>query len=298
MRIASNTVSDNILNQLQKLGTNQANLQTQIATGLRISKPEDDPAAFGRAVNFQSEQRRIAQYTTNASTALAVSQASYEGLKTLKGVSDRAGEIATLGAGVLGQDAANSYATEVNQLIEQALQTANNAYNGNYLYAGTAVGAPPFTAARDAAGNVTSVTNGGDTGTAAIALSENSTIVPGTSSDTNTGIGDFITRLIGLRDALKSGNTAAVSATQTGLTNSEDLVISSMAYAGGIQTRIEAAQNQLAGRTTTLVGLISDNSSTDITTSVVKLSQASTAYEAALSSASKIMKLSLLDYLN
>jgi flagellar hook-associated protein 3 FlgL len=297
MRIASNTVTDTILNQLQQGSVNQSNLQTQISTGLRISQPSDDPAAYGRVLNYQTSQREVAQYAKNASTALAVSQASYAGLQSLNSVSDRAGELAVLGASTLGATSMQSYAVEVNQLIEQAVQLGNTQYNNNYLYAGTAVDTPPFDATRDADGQITAVAYVGNTSQASIPLAAGSSVAPGAAGATNTGIGDFITRLIALRDALNSGDTSAVNATQAGLTDSGNLIISAVAETGGIQTRIEAAQSDLQSRATTLDTLISNEDSTDITTAVVKLSQAQTAYQAALASASKIMNTSLLDYI-
>ena len=69
MRIASNTVTDTILNQLQQGSINQSNLQTQISTGLRISQPSDDPSAYGRVLIYQTSQREVAQYAKNAATA-------------------------------------------------------------------------------------------------------------------------------------------------------------------------------------------------------------------------------------
>jgi flagellar hook-associated protein 3 FlgL len=297
MRIATNSVSDTILRQIQQLNADQSKLQTQISTGLRLSQPEDDPAAFGRVVNFQSALRQNAQYASNASTALALSQASYAGLQSLKTVSDRAGEIAALGNTTLGTSSMQSYAVEVNQLIEQAVQVANSTYQGNSLYAGTAVSAPAFNVSRDASGQVTGVTYAGDAGQAPVALSDASTVAPGTSHATNTGLGDFITQLVALRNGLQAGDATAVDATKSGLLDGENTIVSAMAEAGGIQTRINAAQAQLTAQATTLNGLVSNEDSTDITTAVVKLSQTQTAYQAALQSASKIMNLSLLDYL-
>jgi flagellar hook-associated protein 3 FlgL len=297
MRIASHSVSDTILRQIQQLSADQSRLQTQVSTGLRISEPEDDPAAFARVVNFQSELRQNAQYASNASAALSLSQASYAGLQSLKSVSDRAGEIAALGNDVLGSGTMQSYAVEVNQLIEQAAQVANSTYQGNSLYAGTAIDAPPFTINRNTAGEITSVSYVGNSAQAPIALSDATSVNPGTGGGTNTGIGNFVTQLIALRDGLQAGDSTAVDAVKPGLLAGEDVIVSAMAEAGGIQSRITAAQAQLTSQATTLTGLISHDDSTDLTTAVVQLSQTQTAYQAALQSASKILNLSLLDYL-
>jgi len=297
MRIANNTISDTILQQIQDLSANQSKLQTQISTGLRISEPDDDPAAYGRVLNYETAQRQAAQYTNNASTALALSQASYAGLQSLKTISDRAGELVTLGSSSLGTTSMQSYAVEVNQLIEQAVQVGNTSYNNSYIYGGTAVDSPPYVATRDSSGQITSVAYAGNTSQASVPLSEGTSVAPSTSGTTNTGIGDFINQLVALRNALQSGDTAAVSATQSGLTDGENTIISAVAETGGVQTRIEAAQSDLQSRSTTLDSLVSNEDSTDISTAVVKLSQAQTAYQAALASGAKIMNMSLLDYI-
>lgn len=298
MRVASNTVSEAMLRQIQQLTVDQAKLQTQVATGRRVLNPEDDAAAMGRVLNLQSEQRQLAQYVNNANRAMAISQASYSGLQSLKKVSDRAGELATLGASAIGPDAMKGYAAEVDQLIEQALELANGKLGNDYLFGGTETATAPFSVTRDADGTITGVTYDGNNDRASIPLSETSSVSPRTSGATNAGIADFITNLVALRDALKSGDTGAVAAAQSPLVASEDVIIEAMADTGGVQSRIEAAQAQQATRATNLESLISGEADIDLPSTVVKLSQASTAYQAALASAAKVMNLSLLDYIS
>lgn len=297
MRVATSTVSDNIVRQLQLLSNQQGKLQNQIATGQRISQPEDDPAAVGRVLNLQTELRHVSQYANNTAKALEIAQASFSGLQGIKKVSDRAGELATLGTGVLGPDAMKAYATETDQLIEQALQAANTRFNGDYIYAGTAVDSPAVTVTRDVNGKITAATYAGNNAQAEIPLSEAASITPSTNGATNAGLAAFINNLIALRDALNSGSNSAVSAAQVGLTNSEDLLVSALADNGGVQTRIEASQAQQADRTTSIGQLISSETSADLPATIVKLNQTQTAYQAALQSAANIMRLSLLDYI-
>lgn len=298
MRVANNTISDNIVRQLQLLSSQQGKLQNQIATGQRISQPEDDPAAVGRVLNLQTERRHIVQYANNTAKALEIAQASFSGLQGVKKVSDRAGELATLGAGVLGPDAMKAYATETDQLIEQALQAANTRFNGNYIYAGTAVDSPAVTVVRDlTTGQITSATYVGNTAQASIPVSEAASITPSSNGATNAGLAAFINNLVALRDALNSGNNSAVSTAQAGLTSSEDLLVSALADNGGVQTRIEASQSQQTDRMTSVDQLISTETSADLPATIVKLNQTKTAYEAALQSAANIMRLSLLDYI-
>ncbi|MDP3209030.1 MAG: flagellar hook-associated protein FlgL, partial [Rhodoglobus sp.] len=158
MRVSTHTLSENIIRQIQQLGSQQTKLQMQVATGQRIFQPEDDPTSVGRVLALESEQREIGQYVRNIDRALEISQLSFAGLQGLKASSDRATEIGVLGAGPLSDDAARAYAAEVDQLIEQALQVANTKLRNDYVFAGTAVDAPPFAATRNPAGDVTGVT--------------------------------------------------------------------------------------------------------------------------------------------
>lgn len=297
MRIASNTVNDSIVRQIQNLGAQQSKLQSQVATGLRISQPEDDPAAVGRVINLESEQRQLAQFQANAQRAQEISQASFSGLRAIKKVSDRAAEIGVLGSGAISPSSAKAYASEVDQLIEQTVQFANARFGNDYLFAGTALATEPFAATRHAAGQIASVAYAGNAARAGLPISEGATVSPNTDSTINQGIGEFLNQLIALRDSLTANNPAAVTTTQTQLIASEDLLVSALAEHGGIQTRIEAAQSQLADRDLSLQSLVSSETEADLPATIVKLNQTQTAYQAALQSAANIMKVSLLDYL-
>lgn len=297
MRITDYTVSTNIVSQIQQLSSQQAKLQTEVSTGQSISQPEDDPAAVGRVLNLQTEQRNIAQYQNNAARALQISQASYSGLQGIKTVSDRATQIGTLASGALNSSQAQTYATELNQLIEQGLQQANSKFGNDYLYGGTAVSSAPFVATRDAQGNVTNITYSGNTSQTSIPLSETATVSAGTSGATNTTIGSFLNQLISLRDALNTNNSTNVTTAQNGLLNTENQIVSSLADAGAVQTRIQANQTQQTDRATEVQKLVANETSADLPTTIVKLQQTQTAYQAALQSAVNVMHLSLLDYL-
>ena len=248
--------------------------------------------------------RRHRRYPTlrgpsaNATQALTVSQASYSGLQSLNSISNRAGELATLGTGTLGSSAMQSYGTETNQLIEQAVQAANSSFNGVYLYGGTAVSSPPYTVTRDASGNITGVAYAGNQSQATIPLSASSGVSPSTDGTTNTGIATFINNLVSLRDALNSGDTTAVSNTQAGLTDGENVITSAIATNGGIQTRIQAAQSDQTSQVTNLQSDISSVVDADLPTTIVQLTQAQTAYQAALQSAVSSMQLSILNYIH
>ena len=67
---------------------------------------------------------------------------------------------------------------------------------------------------------------------------------------------------------------------------------------GGIQTRIQAAQSDQTSQVTNLQSDISSVVDADLPTTIVQLTQAQTAYQAALQSAVSSMQLSILNYIH
>ncbi len=297
MRVATNTTSDTVLRQIQDLNSRLTKLQTQVSTGQRVFQPEDDPAAVGRLIGLQNEDRQLSQFQLNASRALEISQASTSALQQVKQISDRTAEIATLGASTESDAAAQSYATETNQLLEQAVQLANSRLRSDYLFAGTAVGNPPFQVARDATGAITGVTYAGDPAGASIPLSETASITPFTSGATNQGIAAYLHQLVALRNALTANDTTAVATAQSGLITSEDTIINAISDQGAVQMRIDINQSQQQDRSADVEKLISNDADVDLSQAITRFNQVQVAYQASLQSTSSIMQLSLLDYL-
>lgn len=297
MRIATNTVSNAALGQIQDLTGRLAQLQTQVSTGQRVSQPEDDPAAVGRIIDLQAEQQQLAQYQQNASQALNVSQASSSALTSIKSLSDRASEIASFGSSSESDTAAAAYATETNQLLEQAVQSANTALNGARLFGGTATDAAPFQVTRDASGNITSVAYVGSATAASVPLSDSTSISPYSDPATNQGLADFMNHLVSLRAALTANDTAAATTAATGLQTTENTIINAISEQGAIQSRIQVNQDQMTSRATNLATFVSNDRDVDMSQAIVSLNQAQVAYQAALQSTTIIMSKSLLDYL-
>jgi len=298
MRVTTNSNDSQMLAQIQQLTSLQTRLQTQVSTGQRIFQPEDDPAAMGRVLTLETEKNQISQFASNTSYALDLSQASFSGLNEIKKISDRAGELATSGAGSLDPAALKTNATEVNQLIEQGLQLANSQLRNNYLFAGTAVDQPPFKETRDpTTGDITSVSYVGNDTQASVQISATASITPGSSIDSNKALADFLNHLVQLRDALNTGVSTNVSAVQPSLVTDENNLVSGLSEYGAVQLRIEINQSLQQDRLGDVGKLISTETDVDLPTTVTKLNQASVAYQAALQSTTKIMGMSLLDYL-
>ena len=69
LRVSTNFVTTTAINDLRRLSEEQARLHQTIATGRRLLKPSDDPAATSRVLNRQMEAERVGNYQSAASMA-------------------------------------------------------------------------------------------------------------------------------------------------------------------------------------------------------------------------------------
>jgi flagellar hook-associated protein 3 FlgL len=310
IRVTSNSFTDALINQLTRLGQRQQQLQSQVASGLRVQFPEDDPSAMRRVLDLQAESAAVAQYRANIARLKEQSTAASDALQSLKTISDRAGEIATQADGTKSSQELQVYATEVTQLIRQAVQAMNAKYQGDYLFGGTLTDRPPFVLTTDSNGLPTGVRYQGNTSVPACEIAEGATlsILPvganedgtgpqGVITDSRTGA-DFFNHLVSLQDHLLAGDTAAIqSGDLSALRADEQNIVSQIAATAALQNRMDAASTMASNRAASLQKLISTQADADLATVLVQLSQAQTAYQAALASGAKLLNLSLLDYL-
>jgi flagellar hook-associated protein 3 FlgL len=297
MRITNNMVTNTMLGELQSLSSEQSQLQTEVSTGLAVTQPSDDPAAFGQVVNMENQSSQLTQFASNASQALDLANSSYSGLNSLTSIYDRASQLGTLGTSTDAATSNTAYAAELDQLIQQTVTTANSQVDGVYLYGGTATSTPPFTAATDASGSITGVTYVGNSSQSSIPISSTSGVTVSTSGATNQGIADFINHLVALRDALNSGDATALATANTALSADDTNLTNAVAENGAVQSRIESEQTEQQSESTELNTQISNATSADLPSTIVKLNQAQLAYQAALQTAASVMHMSILNYI-
>ncbi len=310
MRVTSNTFPSSLLNQLTTLTARQSQLQTQAATGQTIQSPEDDPTAMRRVLDLQAENNSVAQYQRNISRHQELASVTFDSVKALKKISDRASEIVISADGLKSKQELTVYATEVSELIKQAVQIANTKNRGDFIFGGTQTDKSPFTAALDSSGQVTKVDYQGNTTVPETEIAEGVTVsaqVPGanTSGSGTTGLitdsrtgADLFNHLISLQQHLAAGDSKTIAETDRAqLGKDEENLLFHLSSNGAIQARLEASSAKLSQRSLALNGLVSKEADADLAQTIVKLQQTQTAYQAALQSGSMLLNRSLLDYL-
>jgi flagellar hook-associated protein 3 FlgL len=309
MRVTTTSYADNLISQIQTLARKQASLQTQVATGQRIQTAEEDPLAMQQVMKLRDDSAASTQYASNIQTHQEYADVTGNILKSLTKILDRAQELAISADGTDSPETLKTYGVELEELIRQAVQIANTQYRGEYLLAGTASDTAPFVAATDSDKNVTSVTFAGNSSLAQSEIAPGLQIASRIAGENRSGAGDrglmadsrfgadFFAHLINLQKQLATGDLSGITQSQTDLKADEDNLFYHVGDNAALQSRLEASLNTAKDTKLNLEGEISRRADADLPSTIVRLNQTQTSYQATLQSAASILNLTLLDYL-
>ena len=296
---ATGTFYNRSLSQMSELRGNIERLQTQIATGKRLERGSDDPAA---AAQLRQLARREILSTADASNAASVDQDLTSATTELAAVTNllqRARELA-LGAasdtsGAAGREA---IAFEIEQLGEELFARANaEGPGGEPLFAGLAAG-PAFT--RDGTGAVTYT---GTTQSLSVPVGQGTEIERGLDGaqlfefDVAGSPSNAFAVLRGLADALRGGTpdpsasaSAAIDAALTTVNRGQTILGARLAW-------VETVRQEQLDRSVAIAERRSEVGDTQIGDAIAKLQQSMTALEASQAAFTRVSSLTLFNAL-
>ncbi|MBM3290709.1 MAG: flagellar hook-associated protein 3, partial [Candidatus Hydrogenedentes bacterium] len=275
-------------------------LQTQLASGLRVNSPSDDPIDARRAINARASIAKNEQYVQNIASAGPRLEETVTSLQTLTENILRARELTLRGAnGTNDQRALDIIAEEINQILEGAVNTANHQTGSAYIFGGTRTTQPPFEVTRNASGDITAVTYVGNDEDIRASIGDGIDVVinePG--SDVFQSSQDVFQTIIGIRDDLLAGNQTSLQTVRLGeLETIRQQLGQGIARVGAVQNRFTAAEAELDDFRIQLQQLLSDSIDADFADVVLNLNAQSNAFQAALNAASRVIQPSLLDFI-
>jgi len=287
----------NINNQTNRLLT----LQEQLATGLRVNRPSDDPIDARRAVSIRSLIGKNEQYLANISMVNSPVAETNTSIETILSSFNRAWELTLRGAnGTNAQSQLDALALEIDQILEGIFSTANHETNGRYLFGGTRTTAPPYEAVRNAEGEITAVNFVGNTEAVRVAISDVLDLQYNeTGPDVLSETQDIFQTLIDVRDNLRAGDTGALGSVR--LEEMETVRVqltSALARVGSIQNRLDRSVEEFEEFTFQLQTQLSDAIDADYAEVITELNAQTNAFQAALSAAARAILPSLLDYVD
>src|SRR5258708_5672680 len=130
----SQTTLNNIENNMSRIDQ----LEGQVTSGTRLTKPSDDPIGTARALTFQEGIDQSTQYLSNIDQATGWLNATDSSLGSVTDAIQRARELAVQGASET-TSASDRLAinAEVLQIQQRVLGLAQSKYGASYLFSGT-----------------------------------------------------------------------------------------------------------------------------------------------------------------
>jgi flagellar hook-associated protein 3 FlgL len=295
MRISTDQQYARLLDSMQLAQSRMADLQGQLASGKRLTRPSDDPFAMLGAITYRSAKALADQHKHNADIGLANMRLAESAVTEMSELMSRANSIVISGAnGATSQEGRQAMASEMQKIMDQLLATANSkSATGGYLFAGFKTDTKPF--AVNPSGPPP-ITYQGDSGRQLIEVG------PGNLTPANQLLsGEVLAAYTALEDAksrLEAGDTAGLSGVSLQLVESASSGLRSARGDIGLNARRFTDAAQIAvRRSDDFTALISEREDADIAEVAVGLQAAQTTYQAALAAFSATHQTSLLDYI-
>ncbi|MGH7507053.1 MAG: flagellar hook-associated protein FlgL [Longimicrobiales bacterium] len=292
MRITNNIISRQSLEGIQRNLAAMEEAQRRVTSGLRIEKPSDDPAG---ALGILGADRRLSaldQYGRNIGSAASRLAAEETVLDSVTGILERARSLAVSQA--TGTATAQTRAItkiEVDQLLSEAIALGNTQFGGAYLFGGQFADAAPFDAngatstARPPTGSATVENHAGQQ----ISVQHDAIEV---FVDT-----EALAALQDLSAGLGADDTAAIGSALTRLDTAHTNVQNVLGETGANVNQLEVAKANIDSLGVTLRTFRSDLSEVEMEEAISKLVTRQTAFQAALAATSRMISLTLTDYL-
>jgi len=290
MRISDRQIFGRQTRLINRNRAEHARLQDQAASGKRVSRPSDDPSAFGRISEVNHRLAAVEGHRTNASAARTKLQTAESAIFETTDNVARAVELTVRSLnGSLNADNRSSIAAEIRTISQHLRGVAETRLDGQYIFSGTSTDTPPL--ASDGSyqgggqGNLVKVGQGQPVD---IAIDGSSIFA---------GPGNLIGLLDELATALDANDVNAVGAKLDGLKNAQDQVINAQTDIGARISRVnlsETLSEEIDFRLQKERGELQD---ADIASVISELVSREQSLQAAVQVAGRSLQPSLLDVL-
>ena len=286
MRITESMTLNTVLAGESRASQRLAQLEGMASSGLRVTQPSDDPAAFASIVQRDAGISTIQGRSSAATTAAGDLDLAGNALDQATTLLQKARAIAVAQSNGT-QDAGTraDAAAQVDSLRQQLLALANTRGSSGYLFGGTATTTPPF----DAAGNFS-----GNTGVTHVEIADGVLAVSnasGAQAFTAAGGRDVFADLQTLSTALSSNDPTTIQASIANLDASHGQVVAAEVDTGEHSDRLTSASDAMATALTQMQTSRASVADADIATTISNLQATQTAYQAALQVNKQILSL-------
>jgi len=292
MRISTSMLYNNLLSGIRNQQTIQNEGNAKISSGTRFQTPAQSGLDYKVSLDIRHAQV-AAQSSIDASkeveSRLNISQTL---LNDMGNILKRAQVLAVQqSSGQLSSAERQVALQEVNHLADQFLADANQKWQGQALFAGTAVDQAAFT--KDAAGNITYTGSNQDR---IVSISDSQQVVSNIRGDDPAFAAAF-SALQGFKTALANNDTAAIQTSLGALNSAGDGMINLTGDAGARLSAVRITRASFEDMKLSLDKQLNQHEGVDIPAVVAQMQQSRIALQAAYNQFAQLKSLSLTQFL-
>jgi len=293
MRVTNTLIQRNATLTLQQNLQAVAKAQAQVSTGQKYTSFADDPQAQSSVMQTSSSLRALDQYKRNIDDATSRANMEDSILQQLGDSVTQATQVA-MQQGSATSTAANRLAAkaQIDGLIDSVVSLGNTKYQNTYLFGGNDVtdaplsNAPPFYtgAAADTGSHTTEIASG--------QIFKSNHNAKEVFLDTGT-----LQALKDLSTALGNNDVTGINNASGELTNAQQGIQALVGDLGARENQLENAGSNLDALKTNLTTFKSNLSEVDQESAITELVTRQTAYQSAMLATSRVIGMTLTDYL-
>ena len=290
MRIANTMVYNMVRSNLGNI-TSDLNDATETAiTGKRILNLSDDPIGVTKSLGIRSSLDGFEQVERGISLGNTWLTASENTLtQTQNLVTDTKTLAIQMANAPISSAERQSAAGIVQNTMEEIVSLANIKVDDRYLFSGSQTNTPAFTLDAD-----NEAIYSGDSTPFSIKIGD-SKVAIGNAGDEI--FGNLFDTLKAFKNALETDDLTGIQTAMEDLENDFDRLNSAISTVGTKMNRMDIKSTIYQDLTISETERLSGIEDADITEAITNLQQKQLVYQAALASSSKVMELSLVDYL-
>lgn len=295
MRVTNAMLMSQSLNDLDYLRRKYAKAQAAV-NGRVLERPSEDPQRIVEAMDLSGAKLRLERAKRTGEDAKEWLQASESSLAAMGEQMHAAMDIAVQAGGAGGFDAPSreGFAKALEGIRDALMREMNSKHRDQHLFSGWATNVLPFTIDNAGAGTYVA----GNSGTI------KRDIAPGLSVDVNIpgdrlmAGGNFIKTLSDMASDLRNGDVNTVTTQRLEELKGGFAQVSTLRSELGVRiSHVEQYDSFALEGLEQLEGRLSELTGADLEESVLRMTEAQTAYEAALASFAKALPTSLIDYM-
>lgn len=308
MRVTQSMLSNNMLRNLSTSYSKMSELQNQINTGSKITRPSDDPVIAIKGMSYRKDLNKVSQFERNMNEVNSWLDSSDDALGQVGDALNRVKELVVQAANDTNTaDERKKIKLEIDQIRSQIQDLANTKIADKYIFNGTKTQSPLFVNGQlnpeiydSSTGEFISATSGEvnmevfdgiqlqvNTSNAAELYKNVDDLMANISSALDASDGEQIGNLLG---GLADGTDDTLSELQ-------NKVLEARADVGARQNRVEMMSNRLSSQEINVTKQMSQNEDVDYAEAITQMITHESIHQASLSVGAKIIQQTLVNFL-